>query len=523
MQKTLLTLKANPQRCQANPITVMGNSSTIVIFFNDWQVFPGGINAGGGESATISLARAFKRLGHRVIACANLPNGDCLHDGVEFWNFTASYNLALIEERLSKIGPYICIAATLVHPFLVLPKHKHCRARILLNHSPSPFASGLEPATVMNLIDRMICVSQAQRSHLIIRGVKPYKLKVVKNGFEPDIFKYAGPEERNWNKLVFIGRLEWAKGIHLLVTAFSNLLTSNPNLELSIFGDFNDNSDFSINIRTFIEAIPQIKLHGKVPQNELARHLQNAGLLIFPSIGLESAGLAVVDAQASGCPSLAFNTGGVSEYLYDQKCGKIIYDQSTEGLHREILQMLSNREELRQMSINCASLGRQQSWDLSAQEIIEIAHQAETEILSEIDLKTKELPRPCTDTIQWTKNSVLSLEAQHELIGSGNVISLEEAEQYCKLLPDYSAPYLWRGLLLEGAKRNDAALESYYEALSRSAPMDWQPLFRITMLQLDLKMLREATVSATKILQKNPSFHYSEELKKIISISNGLA
>jgi len=78
----------------------MRTKPAVVIFFNDWAVYPTGVNAGGGESATIALARAIKGLGHRVIACAYLPEGECEVDGIEFWNFGSDYNLQLIAKRL---------------------------------------------------------------------------------------------------------------------------------------------------------------------------------------------------------------------------------------------------------------------------------------------------------------------------------------------------------------------------------------------------------------------------------------
>ena len=70
------------------------------------------------------LARAFQKKGYRVIACANLPEGECSNHGIEFWNFGSNYSLSTIEVRLRDIGPYYCYAATLVHPFLLLKTHK---------------------------------------------------------------------------------------------------------------------------------------------------------------------------------------------------------------------------------------------------------------------------------------------------------------------------------------------------------------------------------------------------------------
>jgi glycosyltransferase involved in cell wall biosynthesis len=187
----------------------MNNKATVVFFFNDWKVHPSGVNAGGGESATMALARAIAQQGYRVIACANLPQGECSHNGIEFWNFGPAYALHDIEKRLRDIGPYHALCATLVHPLLLLRDHKHCISRIVINHAPSPHASGIEPTTAIELVDYMLCVSEAQRSIIIGRQVEPTKLAVVRNGFDPEIFPYAGPAERDWNQLIFIGRVDF--------------------------------------------------------------------------------------------------------------------------------------------------------------------------------------------------------------------------------------------------------------------------------------------------------------------------
>lgn len=496
----------------------MNPTPTIVIFFNDWKVFPNGVNAGGGETAIMALAKAIQKRGLRVIACANLPDGECNHNGIEFWNFGADYNLAQLDDRLAAIGPYYGLAATLVHPFILLRKHKNCLARILINHSPNPFASGLEPATVMNMIDRLACVSQAQRSQLMIRGVRPEKITVLKNGFDPEIFSYAGPEQRDWRQLVYIGRLEYAKGIHLAIEAYAKLTQRFPDLKLTVFGETSYWPGFSEKIPKLKSCLPRLSFEGKVPQSVLAQHLKTAGLLIFPSTCFESAGLAVVDAQASGCPVIGSSIGGVPEYLFNKKCGELLTDISVEGLETAIEKLLHQPETLKEMSRNCATLARNQTWDRCAEDYLRLAEEICLEnqaSYSRDNLKT--LPEPCQRTIGWREVSEANVMTDHEIIGRAEVISLEEIEQYCKILSDYSAPFLWRGLILEKKGESNQAINCYQEALKRSEPSDWQPLFRITMLQAEKGNFLEAVNSAKLILQSCPSFQFASQLKQIIA------
>jgi glycosyltransferase involved in cell wall biosynthesis len=197
---------------------------TIVVFFNDWAVRPEGANCGGGETATMALAEAFASHGYRTIACAYLPEGETTVRGVEYWDFGIEYNIEKLLPRIHAVGPYYAFAATLVHPFLLLKSDPHCERKILINHSPGVNPSGLESRTVMHMVDRFVCVSEAQRAVVLGRtNVPAERITVIRNGFNPDLFQYAGPEGRDWKRLLYAGRLEYSKGIHNLLAAFTNL------------------------------------------------------------------------------------------------------------------------------------------------------------------------------------------------------------------------------------------------------------------------------------------------------------
>jgi glycosyltransferase involved in cell wall biosynthesis len=178
----------------------------------------------------------------------------------------------------------------------------------------------------MELIDKMLCVSDAQRSLILSRNVQSSKINVVRNGFDPDVFSYSGPQARDWHKLIFIGRIEPPKGIHIIVQVFGELKKEFPRLTLDVFGDESYWPQFISQKHELMRQLAGLKFWGKVPQRELSQHLRTAGLLVFPSISFETAGLAVIDAQASGCPVIATAVGGVPEYVFDGVLGELVYE-----------------------------------------------------------------------------------------------------------------------------------------------------------------------------------------------------
>lgn len=491
----------------------------VVLFFNDWQIYPKGVNAGGGESATMALGRAIARMGYRVIACGNLPEGEVVHNGIEFWDFGSGYALHTIEQRLRDVGPYHALAATLVHPFLLIREHKNCVSRIMINHAPSPHSSGLEPATVVELLDYMLCVSHAQRSIVLNRKIDSAKLKVVKNGFDPEVFQYAGPEQRDWNQLVFIGRVEMAKGIHYLLQVFAELKGEFPELKLSIFGDESCWPDLTSQKNSLLSKLPGLEFHGKVPQRELARKLQKAGLLVFPSITFETAGLAVVDAQASGCPVISYAVGGVPEYLQDGVLGEVIYDKTPEALREGIAKLLRDRPRMIKMSQAAREKGRTRSWDVVAEEVMSYAEQAARARNAGI---APAFPDSFTKIKSFKALPMHDVLSAHQHASHTEVYSDIDLETVLRQLAHEAWPYLVRGLRFEKAGAMESAIICYKEAATRAEPEDWQPFLRLALLHAEQSDYPLAAMYAREVLARAPAIPLKSELEQLVSLSTSL-
>ena len=491
----------------------------VVIFFNDWKVYPEGVNAGGGESATLALAKAIQAQGYRVVACANLPTGEGVFHGIEFWNFGESYELRKIEERLQALPAYHCICATLVHPLLLIQNHQNCLSRILINHAPSARASGLEPTTLMNLIDKMVCVSNAQRALLMQPDVDPSKIVVIRNGFDPDVFDYAGPEERDWNQLIYIGRVEPPKGIHVLLEAFSRLKPDFPELKLSVFGDERYWPDLVAHKEAMMARLPNLRFHGKVPQRELAKHLQRAGLLVFPSVTFESAGLAVVDAQASGCPVVGFGVGGVPEYLTDGLLGKVIYERTTLALYNGLRQLLADRTSLMRMSENGRTHGRTRPWGAVAREVMAVASEIASQRLGKTAQRTDGIPRALQCIRDFSDNSALDVLEAHQDITCEDQFPDGALESFIQRDPTGPWVPLVKGIRHEQCGELQQAAELYMQAAQVCDASDWQPFFRLALLCAECGEIPTAAQCAQTVLTRVPDFHLRSDLEKLIQFA----
>ena len=85
---------------------------------------------------------------------------------------------------------------------------------------------------------------------------------------------------------------------------------------------------------------PEIEFHGKVSREEIDRLYSQARALVFP--GIEDLGIVQVEAQAKGCPVIAYGRGGALETVTD-KTGVFFHEQSPESLKAAVLECEKRR------------------------------------------------------------------------------------------------------------------------------------------------------------------------------------
>src|SRR5262245_60277442 len=121
-----------------------------------------GINS-GAEMATLFLARFLARAGKRVIVAAHLEESEQVHEGVEYWDLGEDYNVGRALGRARDVGGYHLISAGRALAILESRREESCKSRILVSHDRSGDDSGLKAKILCKTLDRIICVSNAQK------------------------------------------------------------------------------------------------------------------------------------------------------------------------------------------------------------------------------------------------------------------------------------------------------------------------------------------------------------------------
>ncbi|HTQ81347.1 MAG TPA: glycosyltransferase, partial [Thermoanaerobaculia bacterium] len=117
----------------------------------------------------------------------------------------------------------------------------------------------------------------------------------------------------------FLGSLLPHKGAHVAVAAFRGV--DRRAATLTLYGEASLSSSYQAELLSGLP--PAVFFAGSFPEEEKARVLSGLDVLLVPSLGLESFGLAAREAMACGVPVLASRLGALTEIHAGRDCGAL--------------------------------------------------------------------------------------------------------------------------------------------------------------------------------------------------------
>lgn len=210
--------------------------------------------------------------------------------------------------------PSIPLIVTVHHTYLAETSH------VFMNNLPKrwwkKFMARLEKRTY-RLADQIHCVSEDTKKDLTdVYGIDSHKILVIENSL--DNSQFLEPKEHSGNQLLYIGRMEPRKGIHVLLEAFELLLKEHSDVKLTIIGK-------NLLGQTFIDDLhkkfgEKIHILGHIDESELRSYLQTSTMLIVPSL-VEGFGLTAAEGMAAGICVIGSNSPGIRSILKDSETG----------------------------------------------------------------------------------------------------------------------------------------------------------------------------------------------------------
>jgi glycosyltransferase involved in cell wall biosynthesis len=182
---------------------------------------------------------------------------------------------------------------------------------------------------------RYIVLNQMCREIFIRGGLPPEKLSIKPNFVEANDV----PGEHKRRGGLFIGRLAAEKGLLTLAQA----IRQKPVTRIAVCG--------SGPLRAFVEQSEWLDYIGYEQGEALRTRIRNAEFLVMPSTGIESFGLAAIEAFACGTPVIASRHGGLREIVEHGHNGLLVTPGNADELAEAIAYAVSNPIQMRRMGL----------------------------------------------------------------------------------------------------------------------------------------------------------------------------
>lgn len=198
-----------------------------------------------------------------------------------------------------------------------------------------------------NLISRNILKSHAlhitasHSNEVLMDYLGADWVEVLPNGVDSSKFNY-NLDEGESNLILFVGRFERRKGIHVLLDSLKYL--KNP-VKLVIIAPEIDNEYFN-EIMIRIAEENKNKKHailylGSLSQGEIVKWQHKATLLACPSL-TEDFGMVIVEAMSCGTPVIASQLGGITDIIDDGENGLLVPGGNPEKLAEAVMYLLGD-------------------------------------------------------------------------------------------------------------------------------------------------------------------------------------
>ena len=261
---------------------------------------------GGVQTHTLALSDALTTLGHdsQVLAPSHpfrVPLGDTRADlslhPIDLLALRRFLNhphdiLHIQEPMLPLLGPL-----ALLHP--------SSAAVVITLHSAESLAARAYKWTrplsraLLRRADAVICASEVSRG--IASDVLPHDPTMIFPCLDLEPFRNVVRQPEP-NTLLFVGRDEPRKGLHVLLDAMPGIWRHLPNARLIVAGP--------VSPQTRATTDDRVTFLGPVPHSDLPALMSRATCAVFPALGGEALGLVVIEAMAAGLPVIASDIDG---------------------------------------------------------------------------------------------------------------------------------------------------------------------------------------------------------------------
>jgi len=189
-------------------------------------------------------------------------------------------------------------------------------------------------------IKRYIVASNFMKKILINAGLPADRFEIVSyyTGFPPFPEKKESTESSS--TILFLGRLVKPKGLNFLIEA---LKCVDAPWRCTIIGEGPELEPMQDMAKKY-QISEKIHFSGWIPNTELGEYYRNASVIVVPSVWPEPFGIVGIEAMSYAKPVVAFDVGGISQWLEDGKTGFLVSRKDVKGLTQKIEVLLKDKD-----------------------------------------------------------------------------------------------------------------------------------------------------------------------------------
>jgi len=203
----------------------------------------------------------------------------------------------------------------------------------------------------------------------------PADYVVIPNGVDIDRFNpHVRPVEQFMDgrpNILFVGRLEKRKGLVHLLDAFVGVKRDIPEARLIVVGAYDDLEKIPFVLQTGYLGLNDVHFVGRVTDDELAQYYGTADVFCAPSTGMESFGIVLLEAMASGVPTVASDIDGYRDVMDDGVQGVLVEPERPEALAAALVSLLRDPARRRAMGVAGREKSLRYAWRVVAARVLE--------------------------------------------------------------------------------------------------------------------------------------------------------
>lgn len=182
--------------------------------------------------------------------------------------------------------------------------------------------------------------------------MKLRNVPLIPNPIDIDLFKPC-PEEFNDGSpdVLYVGRLEFRKGVHTLIRAFALVQERFPQATLTLIGADCGMKGYLLHKISRLKYPGRVRFIEQIPREGLVEYYQKSSVCIVPSIW-ENYPYVCLEAMACGKPVIASAIGGLNDMIIHKKSGMLFPPGSSKILGELIMELLRDVKLRQELGIN---------------------------------------------------------------------------------------------------------------------------------------------------------------------------